>query len=290
LGNVKDGVDRALEAIERRFGDLEARMDTVEQSCAIVTDLKSRVDQMQIKLDKCALESDVTSGKEEVVDFVCRLNEEMRRIKADAGKVEKLETAHGQLLNEIVALQSLTACKVDRVEIPLLRASSDKIRELLAFKTDALPRIERLETNVDEAYSVLELKEDKEKMVKRMQIIHKQLEDRVLKEWTTEQVVVPLQELQKKMEMVQCDLSLFEENDVIASVRSMQKEFIQLRELASSLRTRIESIEGSVCEFNLCLALPVVYYSLSRPMIVFPFACWKQRQIVRIAINSCRTH
>ncbi len=77
------------------------------------------------------------------------------------------------MLEEVVALQQLIACKVDRVEIPLLNAAAEKLQRSVTFSEEAGPRLQRLEEAAMTTAKVLGQKEDKEAVVQRMQHIHK---------------------------------------------------------------------------------------------------------------------
>lgn len=65
--------------------------------------------------------------------------------RASTQAVASLEDSQHRILDEMVALQQLIACKVDRVEIPLLSAASDKLARAVGFAEEAGPRISKLE-------------------------------------------------------------------------------------------------------------------------------------------------
>jgi len=120
--------------------------------------------------------------------------------KADSRQLDKLETAQRHLAQQLTAMQSTVACKMDKAELPLLEAVSDKIQALMNFREAASLAIEQLQEEAGEARALLDSKEDKQQMVHRMQMIHQLLESKADTEWVCKELLEPLEAAQLQLE------------------------------------------------------------------------------------------
>jgi hypothetical protein len=89
--------------------------------------------------------------------------------------LHEVESSQHRLSEQMVAIQNLLATKVDRVEVPLLKAAADTLRESEDFRHGAQKRLDALESDLAAARRLLANKEDKEHIVQRMQKIAEQL-------------------------------------------------------------------------------------------------------------------
>ena len=119
--------------------------------------------------------------------------------KIDKGKasqrcMDTVEDSQHRLLEQVVALQKMVSCKIDRVEIPLLHVATEKVEQLLDFQSETNTRLEGLEDGLNGAQKKLGLKEDKEAIVQRMQHIHRHLLTKADITWVNEEVGNPLEQ------------------------------------------------------------------------------------------------
>ena len=172
--SVDERLSKIEEAIRRwtdAWGRIEEAAETIEDNAAR---LKELYDAQAMKADL----GDFAQLKAEVHAELERKTEELAATRASASAVSSLEDSQHRILEEVVALQQLVACKIDRVEIPLLNAVSEKLQRSLAFTDEAAPRLQRLEEAAVATARVLAQKEDKEAVVQRMQHLHKELQIR----------------------------------------------------------------------------------------------------------------
>ena len=101
--------------------------------------------------------------------------EALDKCKASQRSLDTVEDSQHRLLEQVVALQKMVSCKVDRVEIPLLHVATEKVEQLLDFQQEANTRLDNVERAMDAAQKKLNTKEDKEAIVQRMQHIHRHL-------------------------------------------------------------------------------------------------------------------
>lgn len=155
---------------------------------------------LQECLEAVALKTDAAEFvqlKHDVAEAFALHRDEMGKSHASASIVSALEDSQHRLLEEVVAMQQLLACKVDRVEVPLLNVAGDKLRRLVEFQDAAAPRLEQLEEAVVTASRVLAQKEDREAVAQRLQHVHEELQLRPALGWLTDKVVAPVDALQK---------------------------------------------------------------------------------------------
>ncbi len=169
---------------------IEDAADVIEGN---VLKLKEVTDGMALKADL----ADFAQFKAETHLAMDRRHEELLVSRASNAAVGNLEDSQHRILEEIVAVQQLIACKVDRVEIPLLSAAADKLQRAVTFQEEALPRLTRLEEAAITTARVLGQKEDKEAVVQRMQHLHKELQVRPEFNWLNSRVIDPVDCLQK---------------------------------------------------------------------------------------------
>lgn len=186
-------VSHMEEAVHRwtsAWQHIEEAANQIDAHAARITEL---TEASRMKADL----SDFAQFKAEMKDLLDERNEILSRDKASAQTVQELEDSQHRILEEVLAMQRVIACKVDRVEIPLLNASAEKLQRAVAFQEQANQRLKALEEAAVTTSQVLAQKEDKEAIVHRMQLIHRELANRPDLSWLNSRVVDPVDVLQK---------------------------------------------------------------------------------------------
>mmetsp|Transcript_13249 Transcript_13249/g.20999 ORF Transcript_13249/g.20999 Transcript_13249/m.20999 type:complete len:394 (-) Transcript_13249:113-1294(-) len=98
-------------------------------------------------------------------------------------RLNKLEKAHEDLYNQVCAVEGMVNCKVDRSLLPILERTATQLRGFDAGLKSVKDSLEVVESKAADNQIHLEQldkeKEDKVTQVRRMQIIHKQMDLKV---------------------------------------------------------------------------------------------------------------
>jgi hypothetical protein len=103
--------------------------------------------------------------------------------------VSSLETSQHRLVEEVLALQKLLACKIDRVEVPLLDVAAEKLQFLLDFQSSADARIDRAEVELAHVSRALQSKEGRESAAKTAAALREEMGKKVDAAFIKEQVL-----------------------------------------------------------------------------------------------------
>ena len=128
--------------------------------------------------------------------------QELDTSKASSDSVHNLEDSQRRLLEEVVALQQLIACKVDRVEVPLLNVAGEKLKKLVEFTEQCGPRLASLEDAVVTTSKIVSGKVDRAAIEERLDYLHEQMRDRPEFKWLNAKVLDPLDCIQKDLSNV----------------------------------------------------------------------------------------
>jgi hypothetical protein len=137
------------EQMSDRLGMLDAKAERTDERLLVLettggplADRHSRVlqtleERQQQSVDKAAL----LAFKTELDDYVSACLQRFDADKANTSIVSALEASQHAVTRQLSAVQSLIACKIDRVEVPLLEAAGEKIESLCVFSDDATERM-----------------------------------------------------------------------------------------------------------------------------------------------------
>lgn len=92
----------------------------------------------------------------------------------------------------------------------------------------------------------LDSKEEKSAIVERMQTISGELQQRVQMDWVQRTLELPLEELTKRFEVLQCDVSLLQPQNVAETLRELRDDFQRAQSGQEERDRRIDSIEAMV--------------------------------------------
>ena len=130
----------------------------------------------------------------------------------------------------------------------MLETASERVRAADEFRVSAAPRLDALENMLSQVQSSLDGKEERAAVVERMQAIYGELQNRVELDWVQRKLETPLEELTKRLEVLQCDVTLLHPQNVAASLRELQ-ETVQVLKLDQQDRLRkFSALETMVCE------------------------------------------
>lgn len=189
-------MEETITALQSRYDWLEKQTLALQEENVKLTQGYSALKILQHKLDD---KIDASVYHEKLEEFHTQLVESLTSLKNDKASkttVSAIESSQHKLVQEIMAMQKLVACKIDRVEVPLIDAAMEKMNLLLDFQDSASTRIEKLEHDVTSLNKAVEKKESKEAIIQRMQVIHEHLQKKVDTEYLKTHVLTPLSETQ----------------------------------------------------------------------------------------------
>jgi hypothetical protein len=182
--------------------------------------------------------------KHDITEAFSLHREELNKSHATVNAVNALEDSQHRILEEVVAMQQLIACKVDRVEVPLLNVASDKLRRMVEFQEAALPRLDQLEEAVVTTSRVLAQKEDREAVSQRLQHVHEELQLRPALKWLAEKVIDPMDSLQKDVgAMLQTQDAV---EAALARVRALSSQVEAMDKAHAIALSAFETLEGKL--------------------------------------------
>jgi DNA-binding FrmR family transcriptional regulator len=159
-------------AVDERFGEISEEVTSMSERVAALPHMQAQID---ARLEVAAFQHASESTRNELVASLTALRNE----KASKSTVSSLESSQHRIVEELVALQAVIACKIDRVEVPLLDVASEKLQYLLDFQQTADARLESIEGQATTMGKVLERKESKETVTNLMAEIRNELDKKV---------------------------------------------------------------------------------------------------------------
>jgi hypothetical protein len=172
-------------AIDARLGEMAQEMEGMQSILAGMPALRALVDSKQ--------DAELAQKKQD--DVRISVNEQLTALKNDKASkaiVSSLETSQHRLVEEILALQKLISCKIDRVEVPLLDVASEKLQFLLDFQTTADARLEKAEQELMGLNRSVGQKESKESFAKTIQAVREEVAKKVDGAFIKDQVLSSL--------------------------------------------------------------------------------------------------
>jgi hypothetical protein len=172
LESTIDHMNTQFGAIDARLGEMAEEMANVQATLATLPALRATVD---AKLDNDA-------GSRKLDELRTTMLEQFTSVKSDKASksiVSSLETSQHRLVEEILAMQKMIACKIDRVEVPLLDVASEKLQFLLDFQQTADTRLEKAETDLSTLNRQVAQKESKDTHAKTVLALREELAKKV---------------------------------------------------------------------------------------------------------------
>ena len=176
-------------AIDMRLNEMTEEMKGMQETLATLPALRTLVD---TKMDH-------EGGMKRMEEIRIMTNESVTQLKNDKASksiVSSLETSQHRLVEEILALQKLIGCKIDRVEVPLLDVASEKLQFLLDFQITADMRLEKHEQDINTCQRNINTKESKDTFTKTMAAVREELSKKVDGEFIRDQVLSELHSAQ----------------------------------------------------------------------------------------------
>ena len=161
--------------ISQRLGDIEGRLARVEAAAASIQTQAHRWDGVVEALPTLVTLSTFHAATSAFEATQQRQSDDFAATKRDTAIVRDIEKAQHRLVEELGAIQTMVACKVDRAEVPLLKAAADTLKDAHAFQATAVQRLDTADAELGALKRLVVQKEDKQAMVERMQKIAEQL-------------------------------------------------------------------------------------------------------------------
>lgn len=202
VNRMNDKVDTLLKAFDERMTFLDEKVLVLQRTADLVNLHQQKIAGCEKLLTEKADLSELALTKGELQEEMDKNFTHLQSNKASISTVASLEESQHRILEEVVALQRLTACKVDRVEMPLLAAAVERMQKLITFQEETVPRLGKIEETLLTTSRIMSQKEDKEAMVQRMQNIHEELLRRPDMHWVEKEVMEPMQHVQKQANLI----------------------------------------------------------------------------------------
>jgi len=227
-------LDENLEMVERRFSAIEERVSELEELSVNIGVNSRKIKNVESALESRLVSAEFAEFKEQILVTMERELTDIHKEKVGVNVVSSLEDSQHRLFEEVVALQKVLACKVDRVEIPLLDVASEKVKTLLDFRQDFIPRVEKVEQELESTKRALSLKESKEAVVQRMQNIHERLGTKADVTWVKSHIAEPLSHVQ----------------DAVSSFRASEEMIEKLLQEQETMMHEISRLSRSLAQRN----------------------------------------
>lgn len=172
-------------AIDTRLAEMSEEMASMQGVLAELPALRELVDTKQ----------DATAAGQHAEDARATVSEQLaalRNDKASKSIVSSLETSQHRLVEELLALQKLIGCKIDRVEVPLLDVASEKLQFLLDFQATADRRLDKDATEIANLTRAMHTKESKESHARAVATLQESLNKKVDGAFIKDQVLTAL--------------------------------------------------------------------------------------------------
>jgi adenylate kinase family enzyme len=209
-----------LQLHAERLGETVARTDGALRALAERVSLLERKAQQREQLledERAGLQR----FREEVLDVVQQ--------KLDMRKW-LFTTSHEQTLAELRAVQGLLAQKVDRAEVPAIKAAASRVHEALEMRDRVEQELRRLSSEVLTLRHAVNEKESKDATLQRMQTLHKMISAKVDQAWLQTHVVDRLEAVRSKSLPVRVQ-------------ERQERQEARLEQLESALRVVMESTQ-----------------------------------------------
>eukprot|EP00466_Bigelowiella_natans_P016769 jgi/Bigna1/76879/fgenesh1_pg.44_\ len=225
-----------FQKLSRAISKIEARLSVLESSIPLTRahsmEIKACREEVRQKADMEVVEQ----INRKVTDTFEGKLKSLRSSFTSTHEIAKLEKYHDSLRQQMVAIESMINCKVDKSLLPVLEGSVEKLDTFTTTqqRIDAEIKVlsKRLSTSESIYKSLSSEKEDKLTMVKRMQALDKRMNDK-LDQKELEGKIVKMNEMissnfeQLKLGEIQ---PMFER-----MVQTQEKLQLQLKEVSTSI-------------------------------------------------------
>ncbi|CEP02887.1 unnamed protein product (mitochondrion) [Plasmodiophora brassicae] len=246
LQRVRATLDRALDSVDTRLAAFEARLQRQEAMQPRLTAIERHLDRVNHDLASKPEAEDYEQTRTSIRADLEALSASVTQRLADGEAVRRLEDGHRQLSRQLNAMQELMACKVDRVEVPLLESAGERVRVADEFRVVAGPRLARLEEALAQTQATLDAKEERAAVVERMQAIYAEFQKRPDRDTIEQRIELPLDELRKRVDVLQCDVSLIQPMEVGDALQELRNDVNRAIEDGNAVRTRIDQLDVQV--------------------------------------------
>lgn len=187
-----DHLNSQFGAIDTRLAEMSEEMAQMQAQIATLPAMRAAIDS---KVDADAHSRRSDESRADIAEHLSALKND----KASKSVVNSLEQSQHRLVEEVLALQKVLGCKIDRVEVPLLDVASEKLQFLLDFQASADARLDKTETDVSALSRALQTKESKETADKKVVALREEISRKVDGEFVRAHVLQPLNETQDEI-------------------------------------------------------------------------------------------
>ena len=169
-------------AIDQRLAEMGDEMSEVQKTLATLPELRAQVE----------AKVDATLWRSRADEARASLQEQIVALKADKSSkqvVSSLEQSQHRLVEEVLALQKMLSCKIDRVEVPLLDVASEKLQFLMDFQSAADARLDKSEHDIQHLAKAVHTKESKDSAAKTNAALRDEIARKVDATFIREQVL-----------------------------------------------------------------------------------------------------
>eukprot|EP01006_Ploeotia_vitrea_P035386 TRINITY_DN65873_c4_g1_i1.p3 TRINITY_DN65873_c4_g1~~TRINITY_DN65873_c4_g1_i1.p3 ORF type:complete len:377 (-),score=202.84 TRINITY_DN65873_c4_g1_i1:165-1295(-) len=242
VAEMKRQHEAAMTRVQARCRELEQRVVVLEQVAARVQRQEAELGAVRrtlaAKQDKIAADQDAKRARAHVDARF----KQVEQTKAAAQQMQHVEDSQHRLFEQMVALQNLMNTKVDRIEVPLLKAANQKLESLVKFQESIEGKMTALSAQVDEASAKMKEKEDKTVMVERMQRINELIGKKVDQDDLDKNIAARLESVEKAVKTPQFG-HLMQSSELIASISQRMKDVVAAH---AKLSQAVETLDKQV--------------------------------------------
>ena len=185
-------VEATIDHLNTQFGSIDRRLSELDDQLAAMADTLTALPDLRASIDTKLDTETWTRRTEESRAFFSEQLAHVRNDKAAKAVVSSLETSQHRLVEEVLAVQKVLACKIDRVEVPLLDVASEKLQYLLDFQQAADARLDKSEADMAQLQRAIQTKEGRDSAAKAVAALREELSRKVDGAFVKEQVLAPL--------------------------------------------------------------------------------------------------
>eukprot|EP00823_Brevimastigomonas_motovehiculus_P009343 TRINITY_DN9007_c0_g1_i1.p1 TRINITY_DN9007_c0_g1~~TRINITY_DN9007_c0_g1_i1.p1 ORF type:complete len:386 (+),score=63.14 TRINITY_DN9007_c0_g1_i1:16-1173(+) len=255
IGALERKTEESLTLLEKRISTLEQRItqisSTVESVPLIVKKIDSCLEAINKKLDA----EEFKKMRTDFADLLDASLNEIRTNKASKDVVNSLEVSQHQILEQMVALQGVLSCKIDKAEVPLLSAASEKLDLLLKFKQEHTARMQRAESDIQSLGKAMTQKDNTSTAVQRIQTIQEAMQTKADVKWINENVFDCLKTMENTTKSVSVNAEVLQklthaQDEMTAQLLQLQEKTnaykVDLTKVAHSCELMLKQVEGKI--------------------------------------------
>lgn len=266
-------ITQTVDTLTKRLTDMESRIARIEDLVPTIRQDAASVQTILAAVPALATNAGLQQMEQKVTEQLHNTIEGLMADHVSRDCFSQLETSQRRLFEELVALQNMVACKIDRVEVPLLQASADRIKELIQSREEHSKRLQEIDASLARVCVSLEQKEDKETTVLRMQKIYAMLQQKASQELTEERIVSLQRGVEEVSKQIVALSSLAELPPQVATLAhdaaSARERLLVVEKAVGNAQSGVDSLAKQVCVESCAPIISFVYtLSLSLYLIV----------------------